>query len=369
MSVDATSIRYARQRTLTGFGLAGQNRVVAARVLVIGAGGLGCAVLPTLAAAGVGTIVLVDDDVIDESNLHRQTLFTSADVGLPKVTAAARALRRLSPEADIEPCDVHFDAGTVDELAAGADLIVDASDSMAVRYLANDTAARLGVPLVWGNAIGWTGQVGVAWDARGADYRDLFPDAPDTDAATCSTLGVLPSVCTVVGGFMTAEVLKLLTGSAEGVLVGRVLYIDVLGGKVREVGYQRSAARHARPGDAAASRVAATPAGFGRGDAVTAAELRMLLGDGDPLVLVDVREGWEAELSRIDGSVLIPLGELPDRLGELDPGVRTIVYCQVGGRSAQALDMLQSNGFADAHHLTGGIVAWLQDAPADARRS
>jgi molybdopterin/thiamine biosynthesis adenylyltransferase/rhodanese-related sulfurtransferase len=365
VSIDASSIRYVRQRTLAGFGVAGQESLAAARVLVIGAGGLGSAVLPILAAAGIGSVTVVDDDLVDESNLHRQTLYSPADVGRAKAEAAAEALSRLSPDATITARVVRFDAATATELTSNVGLIVDAGDNLATRYLANDTAAALGIPLVWGNALGWSGQAGVAWDARGADYRDLFPVQVDDDGANCATTGVLPSVCTVIGGLMAGETLKLLTASGDP-LVGRVVHYDARSGRTREVSFRRPVGGR-RPPSEAPSVVADTSAAAPRGT-LSPQELKSLVDDGGPLVLLDVREPWEAEHTTIAGSVLIPLGELPARRGELDPAARTVVYCHHGVRSAQALELLQRSGFSDASHLAGGIAAWTRDIDPGLRR-
>lgn len=357
MSIDATSIRFARQRALTGFGIAGQGRLAPARIVVIGAGGLGSAVLPTLAAAGIGSITIVDDDTVDESNLHRQTLYSPADIGRSKAEAAMSAMKRLSPDAEITARAMRFNSETAPALASDADLIVDASDNTATRYLANDAAAGRGVPLVWGNALGWSGQVGVAWDARGVDYRDLFPTEPAADGATCETVGVLPSVCTVIGGMMAGEALKLLTASGEP-LVGRVVHFDARDGRIRELNYRRAPSRRW----AGAAKTTDDP------QAVSPLQLKALLEGGQRLVLLDVREPWEAEQAQIPGSVLIPLAELTSRHTELDAAATTVIYCHHGMRSAQALDFLRQSGFAEASHLTGGIDAWSREVDPGLRR-
>ena len=213
MAVDPSSPRFARQRILSGFG-DGQKRLADAHVLVIGAGGLGSAVLPLLAAAGVGILTVLDDDTVAESNLHRQTLHTADDLGRNKAESAAETLRRLAPDAEIRMLTSRFDAGTTFDLLLDVDVLVDASDNPATRYLANDAAAIRGIPLVWGSALAYAGQVGVAWDEKGVDYRDLFsqgqsPQDDATEGDTCEIVGVLPSVCGVIGAMMASEVLKL----------------------------------------------------------------------------------------------------------------------------------------------------------------
>ena len=367
MSIDATSPRYARQRTLSGFGVAGQEALAAARVLVIGAGGLGCAVLPTLAAAGIGHLAIVDGDTVDESNLHRQTLYSLADVGRPKAEAAAEVLRTLSPDADIVAHAAGFDAGTAATLAADVTLLIDATDNPAARYLANDLAASLAIPLVWGSALGWVGQVGVAWDARGADYRDLFPTEPAVEGATCATVGVLPSVCTTIGGMMAGEALKIVSASGDP-LVGRVLQFDARTGRVRELAFRRSALRARGQASVSPGSPAAAPSAGSRPRALEPAELKRMLDAREPLVLIDVREPWEAERVQIPGSLLVPFGNLAARVAELDPAAPTIVYCHHGPRAFSAAEFLARRGFGSVAVLNGGIDAWAREADPMAAR-
>lgn len=347
MAVDAGDDRFLRQRALAGFGRAGQERLAAARVVVIGAGGLGSAVLPVLAAAGVGSLAVVDDDIVDVANLHRQTLYTAADAGRSKAEAAAEALRRLAPDAEVVALPVRFTPQTA-ALIDGADLVVDGSDALATRYATDDAAAALGIPLVWGSALGWAGQVGVAWERHGVGYRDLYPEpVGDLEGDSCSTVGVLPSVCTVIGGLMASEALKLLTGSGDP-LVGRAIVYDARRGDLREVRYRRGAEPVRRHAAAPVER-----------DEVAPAELAALLHDpaGAP-VLLDVREEEEVARVALPGARHIPLGDLEHRLGELDPDAATVVYCHHGVRSAHALDLLVSSGFSRVRHLAGGIDAY-----------
>lgn len=345
-SPDPRSARYARQRILPGFGENGQARLAAARIVVIGAGGLGSAVLPVLAAAGVGTITVVDDDLVDETNLHRQLLHTPADLGRPKAESAADTLRALSPETTVIAHRGLFTAAAAAALLGSADLLIDGSDTNQTRFAANDAAAAAGIPLVWGSALRWSGQVGVAWG--GTDYRDLFPDGPDSEADTCEIAGILPSVCTVIGGLMATEALKLLTGLGDP-LIGRVALFDALSGTTSELRYAPDPARDAAP-PAEAERPASAPS-------VSARELATLLEQSPP-VLLDVREPDEFAIAALPGARLIPLGDLPARLDELDRDAPVIVYCHHGVRSERALGMLTTAGFRDARHLTGGIDAW-----------
>jgi len=359
--VDPASPRYRRQRVLAGFGDDAQRRLAEAHVVVLGAGGLGCTVLPVLAAAGVGTLTVVDDDTVDDTNLHRQTLYGPADAGRLKVDAAADALRRIAPEVVVHRHPERFAPGATFDLLLDADLLVDGTDNRPTRYLANDAAAIRAIPLVWGSALRWSGQVGVAWDERGVDFRDLFPEAgDDAPGDTCEIEGVLPSVCAVTGAMMATEALKLLTGTGES-LLGRVAVYDARTGSTRELAYRRDPSAP-RPGSLEERTTLREP---DPARAVGPEQLAKLLAGPTtggvhetPPVLLDVRERPEASFAALPGSVLIPLGELPDRLGELDPDAPVVVYCHHGVRSARALEVLEKAGFARARHLTGGIDAW-----------
>ncbi|MEO8094500.1 MAG: ThiF family adenylyltransferase, partial [Pseudolysinimonas sp.] len=295
------------------------------------------------------------------SNLHRQTLFSPADVGRPKVDAAADALARLAPDVTIVRHNIRFAAGNTFDLLLEADLLIDGSDNLDTRYLANDAAAIRAIPLVWGSALRYSGQVGVAWDERGVDYRDLFPEQPDADEDTCEIAGVLPTVCVVTGAMMATEALKLLTGIGEP-LLGRVAIYDALTGSTREVEYRRDPSA-SRPGSLE-ERTALREPDAAR--SVTPEQLAKLLAgpttDGiheTPPLLLDVRERPEASFASLPDSLLIPLGELPGRLDELPaPDTSIVVYCHHGVRSARALDVLEKAGFTRVRHLTGGLDAW-----------
>jgi adenylyltransferase/sulfurtransferase len=340
-------LRFARQAALPGFGREGQRRLGAARVVVVGAGGLGSALLPVLVAAGIGEVVVVDGDVVDETNLHRQTLHGADDVGRPKTASAIASLEPLAaPGTVLRGVHRMLDADTAPQVLAGATLLVDATDSLPVRYLLDDAAAAAGVPLVWGSATGYAGQVGVA-AAPGPRWRDLFPVEPAEDAvATCAVAGVLPSLCTTIGGLMATEVLKLLTGVGRP-LVGRVLVVDALSASMREIEYL--------PADPPGRT--GTETRMTDDHDVTVEEVSDLLTDGADVQLVDVREPWEAEIASLPGSTLIPLGSLESRTGELDKARPVIAYCHGGVRSADAAERLRAAGF-DARSMKGGIDRW-----------
>ena len=398
-ALDPDSPRYARQRVLPGWGAEAQHRLADARIVVLGAGGLGSAVVPILAAAGIGTIVVIDDDDVDVTNLHRQLLHAPDDVGRPKVDSAADAALALSPGTEVVPVRVRFDDDDADDLLEGADLVIDGTDDILTRYVADDAAARAGIPLVWGSAAKFSGQVGVSWDAHGISYRDLFPEPPADAGLSCEIDGILPTVCTVTGGMMAGEALKLLTGIGEP-LLGRVVVYDGLSGRSREIAYRRSARVEERPTEPDASRnradgrdprVEERPAepdasrnpdaaveGFesppssapqpaAAGDVAAAALADELASDSPPLLL-DVREPWEADIAKIAGSKLIPLPELADRAAELDPAASVVVYCHLGVRSEYAARLLAGSGFERVRNLTGGIDAWSRIVdPAVAR--
>ncbi|WP_375404921.1 ThiF family adenylyltransferase [uncultured Amnibacterium sp.] len=350
--------RYARQVLLPGFGDAGQRRLQEARVVVIGAGGLGCALLPVLSASGVGDVVVVDDDVVEATNLHRQVLFGPGDLGRPKARVAAERLAALGGRASavLE----RLTEANAAALIAGADLVVDATDDLDARYLLDDATAAAGIPLVWGSAVGFTGQVGVAL-AGGPRWRDLFPlrPAPGT-VATCELVGVLPSLCTTVGGAMATEALKLLTGIGRP-LAGRVLVFDAAAATVRGIAYG-AADDHGPVGDRDENE--GTMADI---EEITPSEAAELLRSGGDVTLLDVREPWEAEIASLPGAVLIPLGELPDRIGELDPDREVIAYCHAGVRSLRAAGVLQQAGLK-VKSVAGGIDEWSRTVDPDVPR-
>ncbi|MRX42984.1 HesA/MoeB/ThiF family protein [Agromyces kandeliae] len=362
MPIDPDSPRFARQRVLPGMGAAGQRRLAGAHVVVLGMGGLGSAVVPALAAAGVGRLTLVDDDVVESTNLHRQTLHHDADVGRAKVDSATDAALLLGPGADVRAVRARFDEGDADDLLAGADLVVDGTDDILTRYIADDAAARAGIPLVWGSAARFSGQVGVSWEARGVSYRDLFPEPPADAGLSCEIDGILPTVCTVTGGLMAGEVLKLLTGLGEP-LLGRVAVYDALAGRTREIAYARAddapdRTRTPTGVEPSAPSAPSAPSGSSTPGEVDAAALAAELASDAPPLLLDVREPWEADLVAIAGSILIPLHELGARTGELDPAASVVVYCHLGVRSRLAAEHLIGAGFAEVRNLTGGIDAW-----------
>lgn len=342
---------------LPGIGLDGQRRIAAARVLVIGAGGLGSPALHYLGAAGVGTIGIVDFDTVDLSNLQRQVIHTTASIGESKTSSAARSLAALDPAVGVVQHDVRLDSGNALEIFSGYDIVVDGSDNFATRYLASDAATILGLPYVWGSVLRFDGQVTVFWelapDGRALDYRDLHPVPPAPgEALSCDEAGVLGAVCGTIGSMMAIEAIKLITGIGES-LLGRVQTFDALAGDWREVRVRRGAGRMpvtelidydafcgvAEPSDSRS---------------ISAEDL---LSRGT-LGLLDVREPFEHEIVHIDGDRLVPLAELLGDPALAGPGP-VVVYCKTGVRSARAAEALTSAGI-DAVSLRGGIEAWLE---------
>ncbi|MFC4137976.1 MULTISPECIES: ThiF family adenylyltransferase [unclassified Microbacterium] len=349
--------RYSRQLMLPGFGEVAQRRLRNARVLVIGAGGLGSAVVPSLAAAGIGTIGIIDDDDVELSNLHRQLSHGVADIGRPKVDSLAETVAAIDPECRVNRHPVRVTSANLPEILAGYDLLIDGSDNFPTRYLANDAAVLAGVPLVWGAILRFHGQVGVSWHGHGPTWRDLFPAPPPADEAlSCELGGVLPTLCPAIGAFLATEAIKLITGVGEP-LIGRVLVYDALTARTREISYGVSDE---------------TPevtelidydlfCGVDADDdlvAVAAADLLRRMRAGERLRLLDVREQHEADARRIDGSILLPIGDL--RSGSLpDAGDETlVVYCEKDPRSRSAARILNERGFDDVVYLAGGIQAF-----------
>ncbi|MEN0130125.1 MAG: ThiF family adenylyltransferase [Brevundimonas sp.] len=337
--------RASRHVLLPGIGLTGQRRLRAARVLVVGAGGLGAPVLQYLAAAGVGTLGVVDDDVVDVSNLQRQVIHGTPDVGRLKVDSARSALAALDPSVVVLTHPVRLTEANADAILGDYDLVVDGTDNFPTRYLVSDACARLGLPVVWGSVLRFDAQVSVFWERAGVTLRDLFPTPPPPESVpSCAEAGVVGALCGQVGSVMATEVVKLVTGAGEP-LLGRVLVVDALRGRWSEVPLVGSR----RPVPAAAPEDDDIPS-------ITVDELAARL---DEVTLIDVREPAEAAVSAIPGAHLIPLGRLLDgsAVDEVPRGRAVVVHCAVGGRSAIATQVLRAAGI-DAVNLEGGIYAW-----------
>ena len=352
--------RYRRHVQLPEIGEAGQARLLAARVLVVGAGGLGCPVLQYLAAAGVGTLGIVDSDRVEHSNLQRQILFGEAEVGQLKAEAAARAVRHQNPEITCEVHTTRLTLANVRELVGAYELVVDGSDNFATRYLLNDACVSLGRPLVSGAIYKFEGQVSVFNYAGGPSYRCLFPRPPAsaTEAPNCEATGVLGVLPGLIGCAQATEALKVLLGLGE-VLSGRLWLFDALTMETRTLRF----ARH--PERALTNLDTADPADYGdlcqaAPPKLTVTELRALLAQNPAArpLLVDVREPNEYAAGHLPGAVLLPLGQLVARAAELPADRQAILYCQRGGRSAMAAGLLRALPGYSVRELEGGYEAW-----------
>jgi sulfur-carrier protein adenylyltransferase/sulfurtransferase len=370
--------RYSRHLIIPDLGVDGQKRLKNARLLVIGAGGLGAPTLLYLAAAGVGTIGIVDFDVVDESNLQRQIIHGVADVGRPKTQSARDSIAAINPLVDVRLHEFRLDSSNAVDLFGQYDLIVDGTDNFATRYLVNDAAVLAGKPYVWGSIYRFEGQVSVFWEeapgGRGLNYRDLYPEPPPAGTVpSCAEGGVLGIVCASIASVMSTEAIKLITGIGES-LLGRLMIFDALQMSYRTIAIRRDPSDVLRPKITelvdyeqlcgVVPEDAAAPAG---GSAITPRELRELLDSGKKLALIDVREPAEWDIVHIDGAQLIPqsLIDSGEGLAKLPQDRMPVLYCKTGVRSARALVVVRKAGFSDAVHLQGGIVAWAQQMQPD----
>ena len=360
--------RYRRHLILPELGVEGQERLLAGRVCLVGVGGLGCPLAQYLAAAGVGTLGLVDFDVVDASNLQRQILYGTADVGRPKVEVARERIAAMNADVRVEVHRVRLDSKNALEILSGYDVVVDGTDNFPTRYLTNDAAVLLGKPNVHGSIFRFDGQASVFDARRGPCYRCLYPEPPPPGAVpSCAeggVLGVLPGLVALV---QATETVKLLTGIGEP-LVGRLLQIDALRMEFREFRLRKDPACPLC-GEAPTIRALIDYAGFCGVPApeegpmipeVMAAEVKAALDRGEDLLLLDVRQPEEHALAQIEGARLLPLGSLEERIGELAAwrDRRIVVTCHHGMRSLQAAQALRQRGFRRVESLGGGIEAW-----------
>jgi adenylyltransferase/sulfurtransferase len=375
--------RYARHLIMPEVAMAGQKRLKAAKVLCIGTGGLGSPLSLYLAAAGVGTIGLVDFDTVDASNLQRQIIHFTRDVGRPKVTSAQEKLQAINPELAIVRHEHSIDSSNALEIFAGYDVIVDGTDNFPTRYLVNDACVLLGKPNVYGSIFRFDGQASVFFPPHGPCYRCLYPEPPPPDLVpSCAEGGVLGILPGLIGVVQATETVKLLLGAGRP-LIGRLLLYDALDMSFREmkvrkhprcpicgpeptitglIDYQQfCGVRDAEPEPSAASASAPASVAAAGSDTITPLELKALWDRGDRPFLLDVRNPEEIAICRIDGSTVIPLPELAGRLGELDPALPMVIHCKSGMRSAKAIALLREHGFSRLRNLTGGILGWIKD--------
>lgn len=362
--------RYARHVILPQVGVAGQERLKASSVLVVGLGGLGSPAALYLAAAGVGRLGLVDFDRVDESNLQRQVMHGTSSVGVAKTESARARLHDLNPHVELRTHDEPLTTTNALALIGSYDVIVDGTDQFATRYLVNDACVITRRPNVYGSVHRFEGQVSVFATKRGPCYRCLFPEPPPVGTIpSCAEGGVLGVLPGIVGSLQAAEAIKLALGIGTS-LAGRLLYFDVLTMRMREVSFDRDAACP-MCGDGAMPRLLSdyetfcgtSPNSTERtmnddGTEMSALELKASLQAGHKLWLLDVREAWEYSTARIKGATLIPLGDLAARVDEVPREADVLVYCHHGMRSARAVSMLRHAGWAHVRNLSGGIDSW-----------
>ena len=365
--------RYSRHLIMPEVGVDGQRKLKAANVLCIGAGGLGSPAAMYLAAAGIGTIGIVDFDVVDFSNLQRQIIHGTPDVGRPKLHSAKDRLKAINPNVQIETYEEALTSANALRLFEPYDVILDGTDNFPTRYLVNDACVLTGKPNAYGSIFRFEGQASVFATKDGPCYRCLYPEPPPPGLVpSCAEGGVFGVLPGIIGVIQATETIKLVLGAGEP-LIGRFLIYDALRMRFRELKLRKDAdcpvcGTHptvtklidyeqfcgVAPHQVAAAAQPATSA-----DALTARELKAELDRGEVLQIIDVREPQEYQINRLPGSILIPLGELPKRYVELDPNANLVMQCKSGMRSAKAQDFLRSKGFTRVRNLTGGVLGWI----------
>jgi molybdopterin/thiamine biosynthesis adenylyltransferase/rhodanese-related sulfurtransferase len=369
-------VRYSRHLLLPEIGVDGQRALRRARVLLIGAGGLGSPAALYLAAAGVGTLGLVDFDAVDVSNLQRQVLHGTRDVGRSKLDSARDRLHDINPHVHVEGFPVRLSADNAREIADGFDLILDGTDNFATRYLVNDLCVLLGLPNVYGSIFRFDGQASVFATADGPCYRCLYREPPPAGLVpSCAEGGVLGVLPGLVGTIQATEAIKLITGAGTP-LIGRLLLIDALHWRQRTVRLRRDpgcpacGTREIRDLSDAVELCATAEldAVFGAVPEIEPAVLGARLAAGEAIDVIDVREPYEWEIARIEGARLIPLATLETRLTELAQDREIVVHCKMGGRSAQAVRRLRAAGFRNVVNLAGGIQRWSAEVDSTVPR-
>jgi molybdopterin/thiamine biosynthesis adenylyltransferase/rhodanese-related sulfurtransferase len=365
--------RYSRHLIIPDVAMTGQKRLKNAKVLCIGAGGLGSPALMYLAAAGVGTLGIVEFDTVDESNLQRQIIHGQSDIGRSKAQSAADSVREINPLVQVNIHELHLDSSNVLELFAQYDLIVDGTDNFATRYLVNDAAVLLGKPYVWGSIYRFDGQASVFWAEYGPCYRCLYPEPPPPGMVpSCAEGGVLGVLCASIGSIQVNEAIKLITGIGEP-LVGSLMVYDALEMEYRKIKVRKDpncAVCGEHPTvtelidyEAFCGVVSEEAQEAAAGSTITVHDLKEFIDAEKPIALIDVREPAEWEIVRIPGATLIPKDEIlrGDALASLPQDRQIVMYCKTGVRSAETLAAVKNAGFKDAVHVFGGVSAWVRE--------
>ena len=363
-------MRYSRHLIIPDVAMDGQKRLKNARVLAVGAGGLGSPTLMYLAAAGVGTLGIVDFDVVDESNLQRQVIHGQSDIGRSKAQSAKASVQEINSLIEVRLHEERLDSSNVMEIFAEYDLIVDGTDNFATRYMVNDAAFLLGKPYVWGSIYRFDGQASVFWAEHGPQYRDLYPEPPPPGMVpSCAEGGVLGVLCASIGAIQTTEAVKLLTGIGEP-LVGSLMVYDALEMEYRKIRVRKDpecplcgknpTITELIDYEAFCGVVSDEAQRAAAGSTILATELRAKRDAGEDFLLVDVREPAEYEIVRIPGSVLIPKGDILNgsALALLPQDKQIVLYCKSGVRSAEALAAVKAAGLSNSVHVQGGVLAW-----------
>jgi sulfur-carrier protein adenylyltransferase/sulfurtransferase len=363
--------RYSRHLIIPDVAMAGQKRLKNAKVLCIGAGGLGSPALMYLAAAGVGTLGIVDFDVVDESNLQRQIIHGQSDIGRSKAESARDSVLEINPLITVNLHEQRLDSSNVLEIFADYDLIVDGTDNFATRYLVNDACVFLHKPYVWGSIYRFDGQASVFWADHGPCYRCLYPEPPPPGMVpSCAEGGVLGVLCGSVGAIQVTEAIKLITGVGEP-LLGQLMVYDALEMEYRKINVRKDpncvvcgenpTVTELIDYEAFCGVVSEEAQEAAVGSTITAGELKDLLDSDKPVYLVDVREPAEYEIVSIPGATLIPKDEIlrGDALASLPQDKQIVMYCKTGVRSAETLAAVKHAGFQDAVHVQGGVTAWV----------
>ena len=363
--------RYSRHLIIPDVGKTGQRRLKNAKVLCVGAGGLGSPALMYLAAAGVGTLGIVDFDVVDESNLQRQVIHGQSDIGRPKAVSAMETINEINPLVKVILHEVRLDSDNAMEIFADYDLIVDGTDNFATRYLVNDACVLLGKPYVWGSIYRFDGQASVFWAEHGPCYRCLYPEPPPPGMVpSCAEGGVLGVLCATIGSIQVNEAIKVITGIGDP-MVGRLMVYDALDMSFRSVKVRKDPECPVCGKNPTITElidyeefcgvVSEDAQHAAAGSTISAKELKDMLDGGENIFLVDVREPNEYEIVSIPGATLIPKGEFLSgaALERLPQDKRIVLHCKSGMRSAECLAVVKDAGFSDAVHVGGGVLAWI----------